>query len=139
MATHTTTTRISASATIAGAPDLFADQFTTTSASEAVKHSGTATTTFETIYDASQTTVPPIGDEDPGDQPFLFAIKVSEDDARLRITDALGVETYLRVPEGSTFVLPDGRMGSTNATRIELIEIQAVTDSVDYAYILHHD
>lgn len=139
MATHTTTTQLSIRATIQGIPQLFADSFTTESVSESPIMYGSVGTAFATIFDASQTTIPPIGDATPTDQPFLFAIKASLQDIRVRRTDSGGNLWFDRVPAGMSLVIPDVRCGLTNALRLEQIDIQSVTGTADYAYILQHN
>lgn len=115
--------------------------FTVTTNTKAQEYHGSSDDSgWDTLYDASQTTIPPIGDSDPGDAPFYFWIKVEDADAILKITDDAGGVTYVTLRDGQCWPIGCGVMGSTTTSVIEQIDIQAESgETVSYDYILQHD
>lgn len=79
------------------------------------------------IYDASDTTIPPLGNDDPADAPFNLVIVSKGADTIVRFTDSLAALQYMTVPEGEWARIAGPVFGSTeNAARLEAIHVKAV-------------
>lgn len=93
------------------------------------------------IYDASDVTIPPLGNDDPADAPFELVIASKGAGTIVRFTDSVGALQYLTVDDGKTAMLPGPVFGSTeNAARIEAIHVKATAaGTLTGKVLIHHD
>ncbi len=93
------------------------------------------------VYDASQTTTPPIGNDDPADAPFNLIIVSKSEDTIVRFTDSVGGIFYMTVPAGKTAIISGPVFGSTeNAARLEQIDVKSASATVLTGEVLiQHD
>jgi hypothetical protein len=137
-----TTVRNSAKWTADGKYYTFDNSVVVSSNTKANEYHGSSDNSgWDTIYDASQTAIPPIGNADAGDVPFFFIFRcISGSSVYLKITDSAGGVHYLTVNQGHALQLTSDKFGGTTATTIEQIDVQSTsaTDAV-YSYVIQHD